>query len=76
MELKKTIQDLKWEVETIKKTQSTTTLEIETLRNKSGNIDMSISNKIQEMEERISDSGDSIENVDTTIKENTKCKRS
>jgi hypothetical protein len=31
MELNKTIQDLKMEVETIKKTQSETTLEIETL---------------------------------------------
>jgi hypothetical protein len=35
MELNKTIQDLKREVETIKKTQSETTLEIETLGKKS-----------------------------------------
>ena len=35
MEFNKTIQDLKWEVETIKKTQSETTLEIETLEKKS-----------------------------------------
>jgi prefoldin subunit 5 len=46
----KTIQDLKREVETIKKTQSDTTLEIETLGKKSGTIDVSISNRIQEME--------------------------
>jgi prefoldin subunit 5 len=51
MELNKTIQDLKMEVETIKKTQGETTLKIETLGKKSGNIDMSISNRIQEMEE-------------------------
>ena len=39
-ELNKTIQDLKIEVETIKKTQRETTLEIEIL-------DMSITNRIQ-----------------------------
>jgi uncharacterized coiled-coil protein SlyX len=36
---------------------------------------MRISKRIQEMEERISDAGDSIENMDTTIKENAKCKK-
>ena len=75
MELNKTIQDLKMEVETIKKTQSETTLEIETLGKKSGTIDASISNRIQEMEERISDA-DFIENMDTTIIENKYAKRS
>ena len=55
MELNKTIQDLKREVDTIKKTQSEATLEIETLGKKSGTIDASISSRIQEMEERISD---------------------
>jgi hypothetical protein len=53
MELNKTIQDQKMEVETIKKTQSETTLEIETLGKKSGTIDSRMSNRIQEMEERI-----------------------
>jgi hypothetical protein len=75
MELNKTIQDLKMEVETIKKTQKETTLEIETLGKKSGTIDASISNRMQEMEERISDAEDCIENMDTTIKENAKCKK-
>jgi hypothetical protein len=63
------------EVETIKKTQRGTTLEIETLEKKSGNIDASISNRIQEMEERISGAEDSIGNMDTTIKENAKYKK-
>jgi predicted nucleic acid-binding Zn-ribbon protein len=72
MELNKTIQDLKREVDTIKKSQSEAKLEIETLGKKCGNIDASISNRIQEMEERISGAEDSIEN--TTIKENGKCK--
>jgi hypothetical protein len=75
MELNKTIQDLKREVETIKKTQSETTLEIETLGKKSGTIDVSISNRIQEMEQRISGAEDSIDNMGTTIKENAKCKK-
>ena len=75
MELNKTIQDLKIEVETIKKTQSEATLEIETLGKKSGTINWSISNRIQEMEERISGTEDSIENIDTKIKENAKGKK-
>jgi predicted nucleic acid-binding Zn-ribbon protein len=56
MEWNKTIQDLKMEVETIKKTQREITLEIETLGNKIRN---QISNKIQEMEDRISGAEDS-----------------
>ena len=44
-------------------------------RKKSGTIDASISNRIQDMEERISDAEDSIENMGTTIKENAKCKK-
>jgi chromosome segregation ATPase len=75
MELNKTIQDLKREVETITKTQSETTMEIENPEKKSGTIDVSISNRIQEMEERISGAEDSIENIGTTIKENAKCKK-
>ena len=71
--MNKTILDLKREGDTIKKTQSEATLEIETLGKKSGTIDAR--NRIQEMEERISGAKDSIENIGTTIKENTKCKR-
>jgi hypothetical protein len=75
MELNKTIQDVKMEVETINKTQRETTLEIEILGKKSGTIDASISNRIQEMEERISGAEDSIQNGNTTVKENAKCKK-
>ena len=46
MEFNKTIQDLKIEVETMKKTQGKKTLEIGTLGKKSGNIDVNISNRI------------------------------
>jgi hypothetical protein len=42
------------EGEKIKKTQKETTLEIQILGKKSGTIDVRISNRIQEIEERIS----------------------
>jgi chromosome segregation ATPase len=74
-EMNKTILDLKRKVDTIKKTQSEGTLEVETLGKKFGNIDASISNRIQKMEERISGAEDSIENICKTIKENAKCKK-
>ena len=75
IEMNKTILDLKREVDTINKTQSEATLEIETLGKKWGTIDASISKRIQEMEERISSTKDSIENIGTTIKENAKWKK-
>jgi uncharacterized coiled-coil protein SlyX len=74
-ELNKTIQDLKMEVKTIKKSQWEIALEMEILGKKSGTIDASINNRIQEMEERISGTEDAIENMVTTIKENAKCKK-
>jgi hypothetical protein len=74
-ELNKTIQDLKMEVETIKKSQKETTMDVENLGKKSGVIGTSITNRIQEMGERISDPKDTIETINTTIKENAKCKK-
>jgi hypothetical protein len=73
--MNKTILNLKREVDTVKKTESEGTLELETLGKKSGNIDASISNRIQEMKKRISGAEDYIENICTTIKENAKCKK-
>ena len=64
MELSKTIPYLNREIETMKKSQRETTLEIEILGKKSGKIDVSISNRIQEMEERIFGAEDSIENIE------------
>jgi predicted ribosome quality control (RQC) complex YloA/Tae2 family protein len=63
------------ELETIKKSQRETTLEIGVLGNIPGGIHVSISNRIQEMEDRISDTEDSIENMGTEIKDNAKCKK-
>ena len=62
------------EVETIKKSQRETTLEIENLRQRSGVIDASITN-IQEIEERIPGAEDTPENIDKTVRENAKCKK-
>jgi gas vesicle protein len=62
-ELNKRIQDLKMEVETIKKSKRETTLEIENLGRMSGAIDASKTNRIQDIEERISGAEDIIETV-------------
>ena len=70
--MNKTFQDLKTELETIKKSQRETTLELENLGKRSGVIDASITRRIQEIEERISGAEDTIENIDITVKENAK----
>ena len=49
-------------MDTIKKTLKETTIEVESLKKKSGVTDASISNRLQEMEERISEAKDNIEN--------------
>jgi predicted nucleic acid-binding Zn-ribbon protein len=67
-ELNKIFQDLKTEIETIKKSQKETTLEIENLGKRSRVIDASITNRIPEIEERILGAEDTIENINTTIK--------
>jgi hypothetical protein len=61
MKLNKIIQELIMEAQTIKRMQRETTLEIEILGKKSGTMDVSISNRIQEMEERISGAEYSLE---------------
>jgi hypothetical protein len=53
-ELNKTIQELKMEVESLNETQRETALEMENLGKRSGVTDASTSNRIKEIEERIS----------------------
>ena len=53
-------------METIKKTLKETTLEVENLKKKPGVTDASISNRLQEMEKRISGDVDNTENIDKT----------
>ena len=49
-----------------------TTLGIENFRKRSGILDASINNRIQEIEERISVAEDTIENIESRVKENAK----
>jgi hypothetical protein len=63
------------EIETIKRSQRETNLDLENIGKRSGVIHASITNKIQEIEEIISGAEDSIENIDTTVKESAKCKK-
>ena len=63
------------DTETIKKSQRGIPLEIENLRNRSGVIDANITNRIQEIEERISGAEDNIKNIGKRVKENAKCKK-
>jgi len=60
------------EIEAIKKAQREATLDIENQRKRQGTIDTSITNRIQEIEERISGAEDSTEIIDTTVKDNVK----
>ena len=64
------------EVETIKRSQREMTLEIEILGSKLGAIDESITNRTQEIEEKILGAEDSIENMDTQSKKVQNAKRS
>jgi hypothetical protein len=59
------------EIETIKKSQKEKTLELENLGKRSG-----VTNRIQEIEERISGAEGTIENIDTTVKEMKNAKSS
>ena len=47
---------------------------MENLGKRSGTTDASISNRMQEIKERISDVEDDVEEIDTTVKENSKHK--
>ncbi|MGU7584824.1 hypothetical protein [Enterococcus faecalis] len=71
-----TVQSMKAEIDTIKKTQNEAMLEIKRLYKRSGTKDMSITNRIQEMEERISGVEDTLEEIDSSTKENLKFNKS
>ncbi len=71
-QIMETVQDLKTEMEAKKKTQTEGRLDMENLSKQTESTDTSITNRIQELEERISDSEDTIEKINTLIKENSK----
>ena len=72
---KKTIQNPIAEIETIKKIQIQATPEMENLEKRTGITHTSITNSIEETKERISDIENTIEEIDTLVKENIKCKK-
>jgi hypothetical protein len=74
-DFKKIIQDLKMEIGTKKKSQWERALEIGNLEKRSGVIDASIKSTKQEIKEKISGAENTIEDIDTTVKENAKCKK-
>ncbi|ERE81613.1 Transposase, L1 containing protein [Cricetulus griseus] len=72
----KTVQGMKAEIDTIKKTQNEAMLEMERLDKRSGTKDVNITNRIQEMEKRISAIEDSLEDIHSSTKENLKSNKS
>ena len=67
-----TIQYLKTEMEGMKKTQTEGWMAIENLGKRTETLETSITNRTQEIEERISDSEDTIEKLNALTKENSK----
>ncbi|KAK7828619.1 hypothetical protein U0070_007143 [Myodes glareolus] len=67
-----TVQELKTEMEAMKKTQNEVQLDMENLGKRTETTESSIINRIQEIEERISESKDTIEKINALIKENSK----
>jgi hypothetical protein len=63
------------DIKPLKKTQRETTLEMKNLGKKSGVTNTSIPNKTKETETRFSVIDDTLEDCDTTVKENTKYKK-
>jgi hypothetical protein len=75
-EIKKSMQDLKVGIGAIKKTETGRILEMENLGKITGQqtTDASITNRIEEMEVRISGTEDTNQEIDTSVKENVKSK--
>ena len=71
-ELNKTVQDLKNGNRKNKEITRETILEMENIRKRSEHTDVSITNRIQEIEDRISGIEGTIEDISTMVKENKK----
>ena len=74
-EIDKTEQDLNVEIEEIKKTQTEGILEMENLGKRTGTTDTSITNRIQRIKGNILGVEDTVEEIDTSVKENAKSKK-
>ncbi|KAK7831163.1 hypothetical protein U0070_020383 [Myodes glareolus] len=66
------VQELKTEMEAMKKTQTEGRLDMENLGKRTETTESSLTNRIQEIEERISDYEDTIEKINALTKENSK----
>ncbi len=71
-QVREAVQDLKNEMEAMKKTQTEGRMEMENLGKRTGTTETSTNNRLQEIEERMSDTEDTIEKINTLIKENSK----
>jgi Tfp pilus assembly pilus retraction ATPase PilT len=69
------VQDLKLEIEAMKKRQTGEILEIGNPGKRKATTNASVINRIQEIEERISGIEDKIEEIDTSVKQNVKFKK-
>ena len=67
-----TVQELKTEMEAMKKTQTEGRLDMENLDKQTETSGTSITNRIQEIEEQISDYENTIEKINALIKESSK----
>jgi predicted nucleic acid-binding Zn-ribbon protein len=67
-ERNKTVQHLKMEIEATKKTQTEAILDMENLRKRTGTTDAIITNRIQEMEDRISGIEYKIVKINASVK--------
>jgi hypothetical protein len=74
-EMKKKFQDLKIKIEAVRK-HDKKIWEVKNLGKRTGTTEISIINGIQDMEERTSGVEDTIEEIDTSFKENVKSKNS
>lgn len=64
----KTVQDLRVEIKSIKKTETEGHLDMQSLGTRAGTSETSITSKIQEMEQRISGTEHKIEEMATKVK--------
>ena len=71
-QVRETVQDMKNEMEVMKKIQTEGRLDTENLGKRTETTETSIANRIQEIEERISDTEDTIEEINSLIKEQNK----
>ena len=71
-QVKETVQKLKTEMEAMKKTQTENQLDMENLGKRTETTESSITNRIQQIEEQISDYEDNIEKINVLTKENSK----